>query len=277
MASATTVPEPIVNKSLEQLKWYSGNAEDRHVRDLLAGALKNSDASSLKKPNLVSVAFREEQGKPVVFHWIGSPPGADGVILTTRSGTKWSGTSAFPINKVFLERNQENQKGPDAHAICHAAILLESTGVIKIPRSEFVSGQLTLKGQPVSNVCIFRDVVISPEEAKILKLVHKHVKFIENEDLDGFLKTIHPETKDYENTIAALKDMYEKVDISIEIPTCRVVDLQGDTAEVSFVQAVRRVKGLPMQDYQIDGTYILKKHEGEWRFFSTIGGNKSNL
>ena len=72
-------------------------------------------------------------------------------------------------------------------------------------------------------------------------------------------------------TIAALRDMFEKVDILVELISCRVTDVQGGTAEVRFVQNVRRVKGSPMRDYQVSGFHVLKKDKGKWKMFSTAG------
>lgn len=250
-----------------------GNAEDRQVRASIADALRKPEVSSLDQPNLVSVSFHDQAGKPVVCHWIGKPEEADSVILTTRSGS----TMEVPFHETFLAEHLRDEKKPDAPAISCAVILLQSTGMIRIPPGDFVSGQLTLKGKPVSNVCPFRNAVISAEEAEIVAVVRKNVECVANEDLDGFLATLHAESDTYKETITSLREMYEKVDISVELLTCWVTDVQGDTAEVRFVQNVRRVKGSPMRDYQVSGFHVLKKDKGKWKMFSTAGEDTTPL
>jgi len=271
-ASSPATPEENSDET-PTVEWGYANAEDRHVRDLLANALRSSDSSSLEKPNLVSVAYHEQRGKPVIFHWIASPPGADGLRMFMRSG----GSQTVRINQSFLDENLESQKGEDADDVCHAELLLDATGLIKIAPSEYVSAQLTLKGKPVSNVCDFRDAIISPEEANILAVVREHVECVANEDLDGFKDTLHSESDHYEETITALRDMYKEIDISVDLYWSRVLNVEEGIAQVYFGQAVRRVSGSPMQNHEIEGIYTLKKDKGKWKFFSTNGEVTKNI
>ncbi|MFO1489408.1 MAG: hypothetical protein U1F77_05615 [Kiritimatiellia bacterium] len=145
----------IWRESLGRLDWSGGNHESRYVRDQLVATLKATDAADLRHPQLVDVVFYgqspDAERAMIVFNWIASPPTADGAILMTQDGSTISLT--FP--QEYLDENAKQSKH---HAICYAAISRrnESETWSKIDVEAVVSGQLTLNGKPVSNVCHFR-------------------------------------------------------------------------------------------------------------------------
>ena len=145
----------ILRESLDRLDWSGGDPESRYVRDQLVATLKATDAVDLRHPQLVDVVFYvqspDAERAMIVFKWIASPPTADGAILMTKDGSTISLT--FP--QEYLDANAKQSKH---HAICYAAISrqYESETWSKIDVGAVVSGQLTLNGKPVSNVCPFR-------------------------------------------------------------------------------------------------------------------------
>lgn len=104
----------------------------------------------------------------------------------------------------------------------------------------------------------------SPEEA-----IEKNIEFMNAENIEGTMTTIHPESESFETTENFLKQLFKVYDLNYKIERLEVVDENDQQAVVNFTQVTTKINGPDFKDNRIRGTHILRKDGDSWKIFST--------
>lgn len=120
---------------------------------------------------------------------------------------------------------------------------------------------------------------ISPDERQaIMSVLRANIKAAENEDINGFMRTIHPDSPAFESTRSFMKQAFAEYDFSYEIVEANVLEVSGDVARVSYIQITRKKSGPDaIADNQMQGEHILKKTDGRWKIYSTKAKQYTDL
>ena len=120
---------------------------------------------------------------------------------------------------------------------------------------------------------------ISPDERQaIISVLQANIKAAENENLNGFMQTIHPDSPAFESTRSFMKKAFAEYDFNYEIVEANVLEVSGDVARVSYIQITRKKSGPDaISDNQVRGEHILKKADGRWKIYSTNAQQYTDL
>ena len=104
----------------------------------------------------------------------------------------------------------------------------------------------------------------TPEE-----VINANIDFMNNEDIEGAIKTLHPESPQLESTEAMMKKIFEMYDLNYKIESMKVLEEYDDEARVEFVQVTTKIKGPDFKNNRITGIHTLKKDGDSWKIYST--------
>lgn len=100
-------------------------------------------------------------------------------------------------------------------------------------------------------------------------LVNANVDFMNQEDFDGVMSTIHPQSPSYEMTEKLVKKIFEVYDLNYKIEKLKVLEKNDNEAKVEFVQITTKLKGPDFKNNKTTGVHTLKMDDGSWKIFST--------
>lgn len=122
------------------------------------------------------------------------------------------------------------------------------------------------------------------EEEKAIKQVFRdQVEALENEDLEGVLATIHPESPEYGVTRDNIGTLFELFDLEYKVDDIEVVKLEGNLAEVRAVRE-SRVVNEPAEGEEGAGTvkdtrrtelYEVRKTGEGWKIYTILAVESS--
>jgi|SRR6056297_2122332 len=108
------------------------------------------------------------------------------------------------------------------------------------------------------------------EKEAVKAVLQNNLKALQEEDLDGYLATLHKESPGYEKMKKVCPKIFEIYDLEHEIREIKVLDLSDQKAKVRTVQTARRLAGPPSyKDNQSTTVHTLKKYQGEWKVYQT--------
>lgn len=111
--------------------------------------------------------------------------------------------------------------------------------------------------------------VPAASDRELLAVVHQNLKTAAQEDLEGYMATIHEESPGYEQTRQTMKELFETYDLDYELVEARVLEKSEDSATVSFVQITRKKSGPDFTDTRSSGRHLLKKSGQKWKIYSS--------
>lgn len=88
-----------------------------------------------------------------------------------------------------------------------------------------------------------------------------------NEDFDGYMRTIHSQSPAYATTAQMLNQIFGDFDLNYQISEIEVIKQTAQEAQVNFVLTTRKVHGPQFQDNQVSGKMILRKDAGVWKIY----------
>ncbi len=120
---------------------------------------------------------------------------------------------------------------------------------------------------------------VSPKDQQaIMSVVRANVDAAENEDLNAFMQTLHPDSPLFDSSRKFMQAVFQKYDLSYQVVESTVEEVSGDVARVSFTQITRKRSGPPgIKDNKVKGEHILKKSDGNWKIYRTKAGNYTEL
>ncbi|MGQ9642381.1 MAG: TcaA NTF2-like domain-containing protein [Ignavibacterium sp.] len=100
-------------------------------------------------------------------------------------------------------------------------------------------------------------------------LVNANVDFMNQEDFDGVMSTIHPQSPSYEMTEKLVKKIFEVYDLNYKIEKLKVLEKNDNEAKIEFVQITTKLKGPDFKNNKTNGVHTLKMDGSSWKIFST--------
>ncbi len=99
--------------------------------------------------------------------------------------------------------------------------------------------------------------------------IYLNAESMNNEDIDLYMETIHPESPLYGATERMVQTLFEQYDLKVTLKDVKVEKIEDDLAEVLVVQQTRKLAGGDFQDNEVETRNVLKLHNGKWKFFSS--------
>jgi murein L,D-transpeptidase YcbB/YkuD len=109
----------------------------------------------------------------------------------------------------------------------------------------------------------------SDEEA-LKTVIRNNLKALQEENLENYLATLHPESPGYAQMEALCPKIFELYDLQHKLIEIKVLSISGDEARVRTVQEAIRLAG--PENYRNNRSttvHTLKKYKGQWRIFKT--------
>lgn len=100
-------------------------------------------------------------------------------------------------------------------------------------------------------------------------LVNANADFMNQEDFDGVMSTIHPQSPSYDMTEKLVKKIFEVYDLNYKIEKLKVLEQNDNEAKIEFVQITTKLKGPDFKNNKTTGVHTLKMDGGSWKIFST--------
>lgn len=104
----------------------------------------------------------------------------------------------------------------------------------------------------------------SPESA-----IEANAKFMNEENFDGVMSTIHPESQSYKMTENLVKKIFDTYDLSYKIEKIKLLEQNDKEAKVEFIQVTTKIKGPDFKNNRTYGIHTLKLDGDSWKIFST--------
>ena len=101
-----------------------------------------------------------------------------------------------------------------------------------------------------------------------IDVIHRNMEAMNDEDIAGYMATIHPQGSGYAQTEAVLAELFETYDLSTTLTDVRLESETADEARVYALMTTRRLSGPDFNNNRIDVVFVLRKHHGEWKFFN---------
>ena len=109
----------------------------------------------------------------------------------------------------------------------------------------------------------------SSKEDAVKAAVNLNAESMNEESIDLYMNTIHPESPLYDATENMVQTLFEQYDLKVTLKDVKVEKIEDDLAEVLVVQQTRKLAGGEFQDNEVETRNVLKLHEGKWKFFSS--------
>lgn len=100
-------------------------------------------------------------------------------------------------------------------------------------------------------------------------LLNANADLMNQEDFDGVMSTIHPQSPSYEMTEKLVKKIFEVYDLNYKIEVLKVLEQTDNEAKVEFIQITTKLKGPDFKNNKTTGVHTLKMDGDSWKIFST--------
>lgn len=108
-----------------------------------------------------------------------------------------------------------------------------------------------------------------PEEEAVKQVLIDQVDFLQEENLEGALSTMHPESPQYSSSRAVMEQVFELYELEYEIEEIEVLEVTGNEAKIRAVQVTRRIEGPELADKRVVAVHTLRKTEGGWKLYES--------
>lgn len=105
--------------------------------------------------------------------------------------------------------------------------------------------------------------------AKAIKTaVIANMKFLEQENAEKAMSTVHRQSLSYATTNSILPNLFKAYDLTYTLKSFQFIKYDGELAYVRVKQITRRTSGAPFRDNEIDTLQIFKQENNEWKLWS---------
>lgn len=109
-----------------------------------------------------------------------------------------------------------------------------------------------------------------PTDEILFKVVEDNLKALENENVEAYMATIHPESPEYENSEQLVKGIISTYKLKYELSDMKVIEKSEKEAKVYYVQKSIKVEGPIFQNNEVRGYHILKPDKDKWKIYRSI-------
>ncbi len=99
--------------------------------------------------------------------------------------------------------------------------------------------------------------------------IEANAKFMNEENFDGVMSTIHPESPSFKTTENLVKKIFETYDLNYKIEKIILIEQKDKEAKVEFIQLTTKIKGPDFKNNRTYGIHTLKLDGNSWKIFST--------
>ena len=108
------------------------------------------------------------------------------------------------------------------------------------------------------------------DEEALKAVLLNNFKALQEENLEGYLGTLHPESPGYAQMEKLCPRIFEIYDLQHQLIDFRVVEASDKEARIRTVQEARRLSGPENYRHNRSTTvHTLKKYQGQWKLFQT--------
>ena len=100
-------------------------------------------------------------------------------------------------------------------------------------------------------------------------LIEANTTYMNAEDLEGVMTTVHPKSPSYDGTEAMAKQIFERYDLNFKIENIKVLEQNDNEAKVQFTQLTTKIKGVDFKNNKATGIHTLRKDGDSWKVYST--------
>lgn len=100
-------------------------------------------------------------------------------------------------------------------------------------------------------------------------LIKANAEFMNKEDLEGVMSTIHPESPSYALTESMAKLIFDRYDLKYEVENIKILEENDKEAKVQFTQVTTKIKGPEFKNNRASGIHLLKMDGESWKIYST--------
>jgi len=104
----------------------------------------------------------------------------------------------------------------------------------------------------------------TPEE-----LIKANAAYMNEEDLEAVMTTVHPKSPSYPATESMAKQIFERYDLNYKIENIKVIEQNDKEAKVEFTQITTKIKGKDFKNNKATGIHTLRKDGDSWKVYST--------
>ncbi len=100
-------------------------------------------------------------------------------------------------------------------------------------------------------------------------LIKANVAYMNEEDLEGVMTTVHPKSPSYSATEAMAKQIFDRYDLNFKIDNIKVLEQNVKEVKVEFTQVTTKLKGTDFKNNKATGIHTLRKDGDSWKVYST--------
>lgn len=117
----------------------------------------------------------------------------------------------------------------------------------------------------------------SGDEQEIRNVLRTQAQALENDDIEAYMETMHPESPLYDSTRSTTSQLMQRYDFRIEL-TVDSVEVNGDTATADTTQETRIEGSDPnFQANRSELVHELRTYQGEWRVYDSSISDRTYL
>jgi ketosteroid isomerase-like protein len=108
------------------------------------------------------------------------------------------------------------------------------------------------------------------DDEELEQVLRDQLAFLEAEDLEGALSTIHPESPQLAPMRNIMGQVFAEFDLDYEIESIEVVEKSDIEAKLKVVQVTRKVEGPELSDTRVTAIHTLRKTDGGWKLYDSV-------
>jgi len=105
--------------------------------------------------------------------------------------------------------------------------------------------------------------------ATIISVIKENIAATQAKDKERVLNTIAKDSPQLKSTIQGMDYVFANFDMKFDLEKVEVIDVNGDDAEVYYIQTTKALGGNGFTPTRSSGIHHLKKVDGKWKIFKT--------
>ena len=107
----------------------------------------------------------------------------------------------------------------------------------------------------------------TPTSDELFAIIRQNIQAANAEDIDAYMDTIHSGSPHYDQTENDLRLATSMYDLSYSTSNLSVDEISRNEAKVHFFLTTRKINGPAFRDNIIEGVFILRPDNGEWKIY----------
>ncbi len=103
-----------------------------------------------------------------------------------------------------------------------------------------------------------------------LPLLNENVKAMEDENIDLYMKAVHPSSPSYAQSRKQAEELFAKYDLDVNLDSIKVISATNDEIVIEVVQTTKRIGGAEdFKNTKTTARHTLRKDGDTWKIYST--------